>query len=46
MTQTQFIIECTKRTIEPALALENDDLREALQTRDDEAVVHILDEQF
>ena len=46
MTQTQFIIECTKRTIDPAVALENDEVREALQTRDDEAVVRILDEQF
>ena len=46
MTKTQFTIECAKRTIDPSLALENDDLCEALQERDDEAVLRILDEQF
>jgi hypothetical protein len=46
MTQTQFILECAKRTIEPSLALENENLCEALQSRDDESVIHILNEEF
>jgi hypothetical protein len=46
MTQSQFTQECAKRTIDPSIALENDDLCEALKGRDDEAVVRILDEQF
>lgn len=46
MTQSQFIQECAKRTIEPSIALENDALCEALQERDDEAALRILDEQF
>ena len=46
MTQTQFYIECQNRTIEPSIALENDELVEALQSHDDEAVIRILDEQF
>lgn len=46
MTQTQFTLECAKRTIEPSIALENDQLLEALRSRDDEAVIHILNEEF
>ena len=46
MTQSQFTQECAKRTIDPSLALENDDLCDALRERDDDAVVRILDEQF
>lgn len=46
MTQTQFIIECAKRTIEASIALENDQLLDALRNRDDEAVIHILNEGF
>lgn len=46
MTQTQFAQECATRTIDPSLALENDELCEALRERDDEAVIRILNEQF
>ena len=46
MTQTQFFAECAQRTIEPSIALENDDLCDALRERDDAAVLRILDEQF
>jgi hypothetical protein len=46
MTQTQFFIECAKRTIEPSIALENENLREALKNRNDETVIHILNEEF
>lgn len=46
MTQTQFAHECAKRTIDPQLALENDELCDALRERDDESVIRILNEQF
>jgi hypothetical protein len=46
MSATQFEIECGARLIDPAVALENDDLRQALQDRDDAAVKAILDEDF
>jgi DNA-binding GntR family transcriptional regulator len=46
MTANQFNALCESRTIDPSLALENDDIVEALKARDDEAVVTILDNQF
>ena len=46
MTQDQFNQECAQRTIDPGIALENDDLCEALRARDDDAVITILNEQF
>ena len=46
MTANQFNALCESRTIDPSLALENDELVEALKARDDEAVVTVLDNQF
>jgi hypothetical protein len=46
MTQQQFNLECFNRTIEPSIALENEELIEALQSRDDELVIEILNNQF
>lgn len=46
MTQNQFNEACANRTIDPQIALENDELCEALRERDDEAVIRILNEQF
>ena len=46
MTLNQFATECALRCIEPSIALENDELVEALKARDDDAVVRILDQQF
>jgi len=46
MTQNEFNALCAERTIDPNLALENDELVEALKDRDDKAVVAILDNQF
>jgi hypothetical protein len=46
MTKNQFFTECEARTIHPAIALENDELLEALQEKDDARVIQILDEQF
>lgn len=46
MTQSEFTALCAERTIDPSIALENDNLVEALKARDDEAVVTILDNEF
>jgi hypothetical protein len=46
MTQNEFNALCQERTIDPSLALENDNLVEALKARDDEAVVIILNNEF
>jgi len=46
MTQNEFTALCAERTIDPSIALENDNLVEALKARDDEAVVTILDNEF
>jgi hypothetical protein len=46
MTKTEFMTECAKRTIDPQLALENDELCEALKDRDDVEVIRILNEEF
>lgn len=46
MTKNQFFTECEARTIHPAIALENDEVVEALQNRDDDEVIRLLDEQF
>lgn len=46
MTQNEFNTLCQERTIDPNLALENDELVQALRDRDDEAVVNILNNQF
>jgi len=46
MTQNELTALCAERTIDPSIALENDNLVEALKARDDEAVVTILDNEF
>ena len=46
MTQSQFIYECTSRTIDPMLALENEDIRAALMDRDCKRVIELLEEGF
>lgn len=46
MTQNQFLALCMKYAIEPSVALENDDLREALRARDANEVERILREEF
>jgi hypothetical protein len=46
MTQTKFYSLCAQYYLEPSLALENDDLVEALQNRDDAEVERILLEEF
>lgn len=46
MTKTQFLIECAKREIDPAIALENEALEAALLARNDAEAVRILNEEF
>lgn len=46
MSIADFEIECGARLIDPGIALENEDIQEALKARDDAAVKAILDEDF
>jgi hypothetical protein len=46
MTESQFITECAKRTIDPQIAIENEELCEALRDRDDDEIIRILNEEF
>lgn len=46
MTQTEFYTLCTDNLIDVSIALENEDLVEALQNRDDAEVERILLEEF
>jgi hypothetical protein len=46
MTQNQFNTLCTEQGIHPSIALENEELVEALQNRDDDKVVDILTNEF
>lgn len=44
MTRNEFIAECTERTINPSIALENESIVEALRARDNDKVIALLDE--
>jgi len=46
MTQPQFIELCERYTVAPSIALESEELREALAQRDDSEVERILSEEF
>ena len=46
MTQSQFIAACDERFIDEGVALENDEVCEALQTRNDAKVIELLDNEF
>jgi hypothetical protein len=46
MTQFNFIALCNEYYINPSLALENDNLVDALQNKDDVEVQRILLEEF
>ena len=46
MTLYDFISACEMRTIDPAIALENTNLRKALATEQYERVIEILDTEF
>ena len=46
MTKLEFLSACAERFIEPNIALENESVIEALKSRDVEAVIKALDEEF
>jgi hypothetical protein len=46
MTKNEFCALCVEKTIDPALALENDDVRQALRLDDIFWLIAILDNQF
>lgn len=46
MTKSEFIAMCVERTIEPSIALENDDVVQAIQSNDVEVLINVLDSQF
>ena len=43
MTVNEFLVLCEKLHIAPAIALENDKLREALRKRDDQRVRELIE---
>lgn len=46
MTQSKFIELCEKYTIHPSIALENDDIRDALRNKQDSKIETLLREEF
>jgi len=46
MTQTDFLTLCLKHNLTPDIALENDDLLQALRERDDAEVQRIIEQEF
>jgi hypothetical protein len=46
MTQNEFNQLCNDQLIEPAIALENDEIVNALKDRDDARVILLLTTQF
>jgi len=46
MTQTDFLTLCLEHNLSPDVALENDDLVQALKQRDDAEVQRIIEQEF
>ena len=46
MTKEKFSQLCNENLVSPEIALENDELRNALQTRNDKRVEEIFKEEF
>jgi hypothetical protein len=46
MTQNQFLALCNEHLVDPGIALENPAIVEALETRNDEAVIAALTNDF
>jgi hypothetical protein len=46
MTQNDFIAICNEKLIEPSIALENDEVKQAIRLDDVYWLVAILDNQF
>jgi len=46
MTRNEFMAICNEKTIDPSLALENDDVKQAIRLNDVYWLIAILDNQF
>jgi len=46
MTQTDFLTLCLQHNLTPDIALENDELVQALRERDDVEVCRIIEQEF
>lgn len=46
MTKLQFLSECGERFISPDIALENENIKIALQKKDDKKVIELLESEF
>jgi hypothetical protein len=46
MTHNEFVALCYEQNISPDIALENDDVVEALKARDDDLVQQLLTNEF
>lgn len=46
MLHSQFAALCIERTIEPSIALENEDVIKAIRSSDWELLIKVLDTQF
>ena len=46
MTKSEFVALCVDRTIEPSIALENDDVIQAIQSNDVDVLINVLNSQF
>ncbi len=46
MSKNKFVVLCEKYNVLPEVALENENIVEALQSRDDELVEKLLKEEF
>ncbi len=46
MTRNEFVAECEKHGIAPEIALENENLQQALKDRCDDSVRRVLREEF
>lgn len=46
MTRNEFVAICVERTIDPSLALENDEVIQAIKSGDIDLLIATLDNQF
>jgi hypothetical protein len=46
MTKNEFMAICVEKCIEPSLALENDEVIQAIKSNDVDLLVTVLDNQF
>jgi hypothetical protein len=46
MTKNEFMAICIDKTIDPSLALENDEVIQAIKSNDVDLLVTVLDNQF